>query len=293
MRQAVEAEGHLPPVRGRRHAGVARCDGPLAAIHLHAEAARRLQLIGLHPAGDAVGAMGLHRHLAHHAAVAVLVHAGRLEPQRRLPLMAHLGVDEAHLARLVVEARAGGAVSLVLLEAAVGDADGRVGHVARLAALHHEQRVLHGNAGGQIAVVGQHGPAVARGEHDGDDLDLVLRTEGLHGGEAPEVLGRLEVQTVEAGREHHAVEAVLGGGAHDTADVLHVLVAAQPARHVDPAVGIHLPARGGHAGNAQGHHGGPLETLHRLHSLVRRVTRGSRRILHAPSRRIKETLAWR
>jgi len=240
---AVEAEGHAPPVHRPMHPGVVAGDGAVGAVDLDAERPLRLEALGLDPAAHAVAAVGRDLHLLHHPAVAVGLAPEALEAQRGLSLLERLGVDEAHLARLVMEAEAREAIALVLLEPAIGDLHRGVGDEPRLAALHDEERIPHGQACRKVAVVGQHAPAVAGREDDRHDLDALLLADGLHGLEPAEVLGWLKVQPVEAGGQDHAVEAMLGRGPHDPADVLDVLLAPQPARHIHPPQRVHLAAR--------------------------------------------------
>ena len=108
------------------------------------------------------------------------------------------------------------------------------------AVLDHVERILYRQALGKVLVVRQNATAVAGREDVGDHLQMVLTEDRLYFFEARHVIGRLEVDRVEAGGEQDAVEAVLRRRSGYPADVIEILVRAEPARDVDPAVREHF-----------------------------------------------------
>ena len=86
----------------------------------------------------------------------------------------------------------------------------------------------------------QNATTVTGGENVRDHLEVVLAKDFLDFLESRHVLGRLEVDRVEPRREQDTVKAVFRSDAGDPAHILDVLVRAEAAGNIDPAMGQDL-----------------------------------------------------
>ncbi len=225
---AVEADDGGTPVAGRIDANRHWGERSLLGKHLDLKAAGRLEVLGFEPDSDAVATVWPDRHLEHHAAVAVGELAEVFKPQRGRAFLEHLSVDEAHLARLVVEPATADAVARVVLESAVGNLDRGIGLEACFLPFDDEPGFLHGEPFGQVPIAAQKTAAVACRKDDRDDLQSVFGAGPFDFLQSLEIVGRLSVETIEAPGQHHAVEPMLRRGLRDPADVLDVLVLVHP-----------------------------------------------------------------
>ncbi len=119
------------------------------------------------------------------------------------------------------------------------EGDGGIGHQARLAALHLEERVLHGEPFGEGRVVPEHAVGVADVEEAGDELEVQLGRDLLGLLEVGEVslvhvpeLGELRVRQEDFG------VAGLRRAAPDLLGRLEVLVHQEVGGIVEPEVGL-------------------------------------------------------
>ena len=186
--------------------------------------------------------------------MAGLVHAEVFQPQRRPAAMKRLGVDKAHLTRLIVKCVAFEAVSAIAFKSAVYYPHRIDGHEPGLAVVDDKRGVANRKPFGQIAVMGQQRAAVADGKDCRDQLDIVVPARLADFVEAAEVVGSLHRKSVEAERHHGPVDAVFRRRVEKLDNPGRVAVAAQiPSEDPNEAVLIFFGAGRRRAKNAQTH----------------------------------------
>jgi hypothetical protein len=151
--------------------------------------------------------------------------------------MFDLGVHKTDFLRLITETEALELVSGKLFKPAVEENGSFFGGQNTLSIFDDKWRILDRHALGQIGIVSENAAAVADGEDNGDQIQVIAFAGLLHLFQAAEESGGFLGKRIQAGGKHRAIATMLSGGIQNADDLRHIAVRFQvPPEDPDKAI---------------------------------------------------------